>query len=201
MGPGAVSRTRSVDPLARFRLWFRQARRARIPLPEAMALATAAPKGIPSVRFVLVKVADERGFTFFTDTRSPKGRDLARNPHAALVFYWDPIGKQVRVSGRVEPVTDAEADAYWCMRPRESRLAASASLQSAPLASHAALLARWRRLRSRYRGRDIPRPPGWRGFRVVADEIEFWTRRAHRLHHRELFVRTSRDWRRRLLQP
>jgi pyridoxamine 5'-phosphate oxidase len=196
-----VSRARSNDPLPRFRLWFRQARRARIPLPEAMALATASPKGVPSVRFVLLKVVDERGFTFFTDTRSQKGRDLARNGKAAFVFYWDPIGKQVRVSGRVVPVTDAEADAYWRTRPRESRLAATASQQSAPLASPAGLLARWRRLRARYRGRDIPRPPGWRGFRVVADEVEFWTRRAHRLHHRELFVRTSRGWRRRLLQP
>jgi pyridoxamine 5'-phosphate oxidase len=198
---GAVSRSRSADPLARFHLWFRQARRARIPLPEAMALATASPKGVPSVRFVLLKVVDERGFTFFTDTRSQKGRDLARNARAAFVFYWDPIGKQVRVSGRVEPVTNAEADAYWRTRPRESRLAATASHQSAPLASHATLLARWRQLGVRYRGRDIPRPPGWRGFRVLADEIEFWTRRAHRLHHRELFVRTRRGWRRRLLQP
>ena len=196
-----MSRARSADPLARFRLWFRQARRARIPLPEAMALATASPKGVPSVRFVLLKVVDERGFAFFTDTRSPKGRDVARNPRASFVFYWDPIGKQVRVSGRVAPVSDAEADAYWRTRPRESRLAATASHQSAPLASHAALLARWRRLRARYRGRDIPRPTGWRGYRVVAKEIEFWTRRDHRLHHRELFVRTPRGWRRRLLQP
>jgi len=196
-----VSRVRSVDPLARFRLWFRQARRAPIPLPEAMALATDSSKGVPSVRFVLLKVADERGFTFFTDTRSPKGQEIARNPRAALVFYWDRIGKQVRMRGRVEPVTDAEADAYWCTRPRESRLAATASHQSAPLASHGALLARWRRLRAHYRGRDIPRPPGWRGFRIVADEIEFWTRRTHRLHHRELFLRTPRGWRRRLLLP
>lgn len=196
-----MSRARSTDPLARFRLWFRQAHRARIPIPEAMALATASPNGAPSVRFVLLKMADERGFTFFTDTRSPKGRDLARNPRAALVFYWDPIGKQVRVSGRVEPVSPAEADAYWRTRPRESRLAATASRQSAPLATHAALLARWRRLRTRYRGKDVPRPRGWRGFRVVADEIEFWTRHAHRLHHRERFVRTRRGWRRRLLQP
>ncbi len=189
------------DPLARFRLWFRAARRARIPIPEAMALATASRSGVPSVRFVLLKVVDERGFAFFTDTRSPKGRDLARNPRAALVFYWDPIRKQVRVSGRVVAVSGAEADAYWHTRPRESRLAATASYQSAPLVSHAALVARWHRLRARYQGADIPRPPGWRGFRVVPDEIEFWTRRAHRLHHRELFVRTPRGWRRRLLQP
>jgi pyridoxamine 5'-phosphate oxidase len=196
-----VRRARSADPLARFRLWFGQARRAHIPLPEAMALATASPKSVPSVRFVLLKVADERGFTFFTDTRSPKGRDLARNPRAALVFYWDPIGKQVRVRGRVAPVSAAEADVYWRTRPRESRLAATASHQSAPLASHGALLARWRRLRARHRGSDIPRPSGWRGFRIVPDEIEFWTRRTHRLHHRELFVRSARGWRRRLLQP
>jgi len=196
-----VSRARSSDPLARFRLWFGQARRARIPLPEAMALATASRTGAPSVRFVLLKTVDERGFTFFTDTRSQKGHDLVRNPRAALVFYWDPIRKQVRVTGHVEAVSPAEADAYWRTRPRESRLAATVSHQSAPLASHAALLARWRRLRARHRGRDVPRPPGWRGFRVVPDEIEFWTRRAHRLHHRELFVHGPRGWRRRLLQP
>ncbi|HLY36429.1 MAG TPA: pyridoxamine 5'-phosphate oxidase [Candidatus Binatia bacterium] len=196
-----MSRARSADPLARFHLWFRQAERARIPLPDAMALATATAKGEPSVRFVLLKRADERGFTFFTDTRSPKGRELGHNPRAALVFYWDAIGKQVRLRGRVQPVSDAEADAYWRTRPRESRLAATASHQSAPLASHAALLARWRRLRRRYRGKDIARPSGWGGYRVVPREIEFWTRRPHRLHQRELFVRSGRGWRRRLLQP
>ena len=196
-----MSRARSADPLARFHLWFRQAERARIPLPEAMALATATSNGDPSVRFVLLKRADERGFTFFTDTRSAKGRDLGRNPRAALVFYWDAIGKQVRLRGRVQPVSDAEADTYWQTRPRESRLAATASHQSAPLSTHAALLARWRRLRRRYRGKDIPRPPGWRGYRVVPAEIEFWTRRPHRLHHRELFVRSGRGWRRHLIQP
>ena len=190
------------DPIAHFHLLFRRAQRARIALPEAMALATASSRGVPSVRWVLLKAADARGFTFFTDGRSRKGRELRANPRAALAFYWDPIRKQVRVSGRVVGVSGAEADAYWRTRPRESRLAATASYQSAPLASHAALVARWRRLRARYRGADIPRPPGWRGFRVVPDEIEFWTRRAHRLHHRELFVRRrGGGWQRRLLQP
>ena len=189
------------DPLARFQRWFAQARRARIELPEAMALATADADGRPSVRFVLLKQADARGFVFFTDGRSRKGRDLAANPHAALVFYWDPIRRQVRVEGRVERVSPAEADAYWATRPRASRLAASISRQSTTLPSRAWLVARWEALRRRYRGRPVPRPPTWTGFRVVPDRIEFWVHRARWLHDRELFVRSRRGWSRRLLQP
>jgi pyridoxamine 5'-phosphate oxidase len=190
------------DPIAHFNLLFRRAQRARIALPEAMALATASSRGVPSVRWVLLKAADARGFTFFTDGRSRKGRELHANPRAALAFYWDPIRKQVRVEGRVEQVTPAEADAYWVTRPRASRLAALASLQSEELASWPALIARWRRLRREYAGRDVPRPRVWTGFRVVPDTIEFWSRRAHRLHHREVFVRRrGGGWQRRLLQP
>jgi pyridoxamine 5'-phosphate oxidase len=170
-------------------------------LPEAMALATATPRGAPSVRFVLLKSADARGFVFFTNAVSPKGEDLAANPRAALTFYWAPLGRQVRVAGRVEAVSPAEADAYWATRPRASRLAALASRQSARLGSRTALEARWRGLRRRYRGRPVPRPPTWTGFRVVPDAIEFWTHRAHRLHDRELFLRTRRGWRRLRLQP
>jgi pyridoxamine 5'-phosphate oxidase len=190
------------DPIAHFQLLFRRAQRARIALPEAMALATASSRGVPSVRWVLLKAADTRGFTFFTDGRSRKGRELRANPRAALAFYWDPIRKQVRIEGRVEQVTPAEADAYWVTRPRASRLAALTSLQSEELATWPALIARWRRLRREYAGRDVPRPRAWTGFRVVPDAIEFWSRRAHRLHHRELFVRRpGGGWQRRLLQP
>ena len=189
------------DPITRFRRWFQEAARARVALPEAMALATTSRRGVPSVRIVLMKGADGGGVVFFTDRRSPKGRDLDRNTRAALAFYWQPLGRQVRISGRVRPIAPADADAYWQTRPRASRLAALASHQSAPLASRTQLTARWRRLCRQYRGRPIPRPPGWTGFCVIPESIEFWTHREHRLHHRELFVRTVRGWRRRLLQP
>lgn len=189
------------DPVARLRRWLADAERAGAPIPTAAALATAAPDGRPAVRFVLVKGVDADGVVFFTDARSAKGRHLRRNPRAALALYWDRTGHQVRVEGRVVPVSAAEADAYWATRPRESRLAARASRQSAPLRSRAALLARWRRLRDEYRGADVPRPPTWTGFRVRLERVEFWTRGAHRLHDRELFVRAGLRWRRTLLQP
>jgi pyridoxamine 5'-phosphate oxidase len=189
------------DPFSQFQHWFTEAQRAGIRLPEAMALATADAQGRPSVRFVLLKSADERGFVFFTNADSRKGAELRDNPRASLAFYWDEILKQVRVDGRVEPVAPSEVDAYWWTRPRESQLAARASRQSARLTSHAHLLARWETLRRRYRGKDVPRPAGWVGYRVVPDAIEFWTHRDHRLHERELFVRTRRGWKRKLLQP
>jgi len=191
----------AADPVARFNRWFAQARRARIPLAENMALATADGAGRPSVRFVLLKHADRDGFVFYTNGRSPKGRELRQRPRAAIAFYWDPIGKQVRVEGPVKEVSAAEADAYWKTRPRESCLAALASTQSAPLASRAALLARWKRLGREHRTDAIPRPREWTGFRIIPQEIEFWTRGDHRLHHRELFVRGRGGWTRTLLQP
>ncbi|HUI25278.1 MAG TPA: pyridoxamine 5'-phosphate oxidase [Candidatus Kryptonia bacterium] len=189
------------NPLTQFHHWFAEAQRAGAPLPEAMALATADMKGRPSVRFVLLKGADARGFVFYTNGRSRKGRELRRNQSASAVFYWDVIGKQVRIDGTVEHVAAADADAYWATRPRESQLAARASHQSAPLASHAALLALWKQLRRTYRGKEIPRPRGWVGIRIVPATIEFWTRGEHRLHQRELFTRNRRGWKRTLLQP
>jgi pyridoxamine 5'-phosphate oxidase len=190
-----------VDPLLRFRRWFDEARRARIALPEAMALGTADRTGRPSVRFVLLKQADARGFVFFTDARSRKGRELRENPRASLALYWDPIGKQVRVEGRTEGVAAADVDRYWQTRPRESRLAALSSTQSARLTARSELLAVWRKFDRHYPGERVPRPPYWTGFRVVPDRIEFWRHRDHRLHERELFVRTRRGWSRTLLQP
>jgi pyridoxamine 5'-phosphate oxidase len=189
------------DPFRLFHRWFAQARRAGAPLPEAMALATAGASGRPSVRYVLLKQADERGFVVYTNLRSRKGRELRANPRAALVGYWDQIGKQVRVEGHIEHVTAAEADAYWATRPRESQLAALASRQGAELDNHASLLAKWKGLRRAYRGKDIPRPRWWTGVRIVPATVEFWTRGEHRLHQRELFIRTRRGWRRKLLQP
>jgi len=189
------------DPLRRFRRWFDEARRAGVPLPEAMALATADTAGRPSVRFVLLKEADERGVVFFTDARSRKGRELRENPRASAALFWDAIGKQVRLEGRTEGVAPAEVDRYWKTRPRESRLAALSSTQSAPIASRASLVATWRKLARRHPTDDVPRPAYWTGFRLVPDAIEFWRHRDHRLHERELFVRTRRGWTRTLLQP
>ncbi|MFN8624966.1 MAG: pyridoxamine 5'-phosphate oxidase [Candidatus Binatia bacterium] len=189
------------DPFALFRRWYKQAQRIGVPQIDAMAVATADEQGRPSVRFVLLKQADTDGFVFYTRETSRKGRELGVNPRAAGVCHWDAIGRQVRFEGAVERLSYAEADAYWRTRPRESQLSAWASNQGAPLASRTALLARWKALRTRFRGRPIPRPSGWIGYRVVPDAIEFWTERPWRLHHRELFLRTRTGWKRRLLQP
>ncbi len=191
----------AVDPIARFRRWFAEASRARVPLPEAIALATVSAAGRPSVRFVLLKQVDRDGFVFFTDGGSRKGRELARNPYVSFACYWDRIGKQVRVEGRVEPVTPDEADAYWATRPRGSRLAASSSSQSRPLATRSVLVRRWHQLQRRHVGGVVPRPHAWMGYLIVPTAIEFWTRGKDRLHHRELFRRGRTGWRRRLLQP
>jgi pyridoxamine 5'-phosphate oxidase len=187
---GGRARARSTaDPIARFERWFAAARRTGAALPESVALATADRSGRPAVRLVLLKGVDERGFVFFTDGRSRKGRDLAQNPRAALAFHWSALGRQVRVEGRVVEVSRAEADAYWRTRPRASQLAASSSHQSAPLDARADLVARWRELTRAHAGREVPRPRTWTGFRIVPSRIEFWTHRDHRLHDRELFAR------------
>jgi pyridoxamine 5'-phosphate oxidase len=189
------------NPIAKFMRWLDDARRARIPNYEAMALATAAFGGKTSVRFVLLKRIDERGFVFFTDARSRKGRELRANPRASLAFYWQAKGRQVRVEGRVEEVTAEEADAYWHTRPRQSQLAASASRQSVRLHSRQELLAHVAQVAAKSRGREVARPSFWTGFRVRPDVIEFWTHREHRLHHREIYSRRRRGWRSHLLQP
>jgi pyridoxamine 5'-phosphate oxidase len=189
------------DPIQRFNRWFAQARRAKAPLTEAMALATAGRDQRISVRFVLLKHVDARGFAFFTDRRSAKGRDLLDNPRAAFAFYWDASGKQVRVEGSIEEVSAAEADAYWVSRPRQSRLSASVSRQSSKIDSRDTLVAAVDKLRAATKGSDIPRPSYWTGFRVIPDSIEFWTRRSHRLHERELYERAPKGWKRTLLQP
>lgn len=191
----------AADPIARFRSWFRAAVRTGAPLPEAIALATADRRGRPSVRYVLLKGVDDGGFVFFTDGRSRKGGELAANPEAAFACYWDALGKQVRVEGRVTEVTADEADAYWRTRPRESRLAAMASRQSAVLARRADLMTRWRTLARQHPGDDVPRPPEWKGYRIAPRAIEFWTRGEFRLHRRERFERRGGRWTSRLLQP
>lgn len=189
------------DPIRRFQRWWAEARKAGVPLPEAMALATADRRGRPSVRYVLLKGADARGFVFYTNRQSSKARDLRANPRAAIAFYWDAVGRQVRCEGHVSSVSAAEADAYWTSRPRGSQIASAVSRQSAPLESSGALMARYRELLRRYEGKDVPRPEAWSGFRLVPERVEFWTRREPRLHRRELFIRSRGRWTVKLLQP
>jgi len=191
----------ATDPIRKFASWFAQARRAGIELAEKCALATADRRGRPSVRYVLLKDADPRGFTFYTNSESRKGRELEANPYGALAFYWHQTDHQVRVEGKIKQVSRAEADAYWAERPRDSQLASLASRQSRSVANRSALTAELKRISAKYEGVDVPRPDRWTGYRLVPDRIEFWTRREPRLHHRELFVRTRDGWRVEILQP
>jgi len=188
------------DPIARFLRWYREAAR-RVELPEACALATATRRGRPSVRYVLLKGADARGFVFFTDARSRKGAELRDNPRAALAFYWHETGRQVRVEGSVREVSASEADVYWATRPRGSQLSASVSRQSAPIGSRGELRRALLRLKASRSGLSLPRPAYWRGYLLVPGAIEFWVRGAWRLHFRERFVRRAGRWRGALLQP
>ncbi len=192
----------AADPHALFEEWFAEARLAEPGLPEAVALATADAAGAPSLRMVLLKGHDDRGFVFYTNSRSRKGDELAANPQAALLFYWKSLRRQVRIEGRVEPVADAEADAYFATRARESQLGAWASDQSQPMPARADFEARYQALAAQYEGADVPRPPHWWGYRVAPERIEFWTDRAHRLHDRRLFVRDpAGGWTESLLYP
>lgn len=191
----------AADPIVRFRRWLRDAERAGAPLPEAMALATATPEGVPSLRLVLLKQVDRDGFVFFTDARSRKGRELRANPRAAATFHWNTMGRQVRVEGRVVELPEADADEYWATRPRGSQLSGATSFQSRVLPSRAALVARRAATEKRWADGDVPRPAEWRGFRIVPSSIEFWTHKDDRLHDRELFTRRGRVWRVALLEP
>jgi pyridoxamine 5'-phosphate oxidase len=189
------------DPIQKFNRWLSEARRAGIELAESMALATSDSAGRPSVRFVLLKEADESGFSFYTNSLSRKGGEIEENPRASVAFYWHQTQKQVRAEGHLVPISKREADAYWKERPRESQIAALASIQSAPLERRKVLLDRYQELTRQYEGREIPRPPHWAGYRLVADRIEFWTREEPRLHHRELYIRKGDGWSVQMLQP
>jgi pyridoxamine 5'-phosphate oxidase len=188
------------DPLRQFHRWFEDARGTALPVPEAMALATATPDGRPSVRMVLLKSADERGFAFHTNYESRKGDELTANPHAALLFHWQPLGRQVRVEGRVERVPNEESEAYFRTRPLGSRLAAWASPQSRPLADRAELERLYEEAVQRF-GKDVPLPPTWGGFRLVAAAYEFWQHGDDRLHDRVRYELDADGWTKTRLAP
>ena len=189
------------DPILQFAAWFEQAQAHGVAAPEACALATASADGRPAVRMVLMKHVDERGFVFGTSYASRKGRELAQNARAALLFHWHPLGRQVRVEGAVEQTSAEESDAIFLARPRESRLSALASRQSEPLESRERLEARVRDLAAELEGREVERPSFWGGYLVVPDEIEFWQHDANRLHVRFVYRREGDGWKIDALQP
>jgi pyridoxamine 5'-phosphate oxidase len=189
------------DPFTLFDEWFAEASASEPNEPEAMTLATAGADGQPSARMVLLKAHGREGFVFYTHEQSAKGRDLSENPRAALLFHWKPLGRQVRIEGNVERVSDAEADAYFASRARDSQLGAWASDQSRPLDSRATFEHRFEEAKRRFDGQDVPRPPSWGGYRVVPQRIEFWTARPHRLHDRRRFTLADGSWSEGLLYP
>jgi pyridoxamine 5'-phosphate oxidase len=178
----------TADPLEQFGIWFAEAD-AVVDAAEAMALATAAADGSPSVRMVLLKRSDERGLVFHTHYTSRKGRELDANPRAALLFHWSPLGRQVRVEGRVERISEEESDAYFATRPRDAQVGALASRQSDRLESRAVLYERLAELEGDLAGAPVPRPPTWGGYLVVPDAWEFWQHRDSRLHDRFRYER------------
>jgi pyridoxamine 5'-phosphate oxidase len=191
----------AADPHRLFEDWFAEARASEPHDAEAMALATATRDGRPSVRMVLLKGQDARGFVFYTNSQSRKGDELAANARAALLFHWKSLRRQVRVEGNVAAVGPIEADAYFATRSRDSQLGAWTSDQSRPLISREAFESRYAQLAAAYEGKDVPRPPHWWGYRVAPERIEFWTDRPHRLHERRLFTRAGTGWTEGLLYP
>jgi pyridoxamine 5'-phosphate oxidase len=182
------------DPLAQFRAWFDEATEAGVPLPEAMTIATVSADGSPSARIVLLKRLDT-GFVFHTNYRSRKGRELEAGRRAALVFHWQPLGRQVRIEGTVERVTPEESATYFASRPRGAQLEAWASPQSEPIGSRAELEELFAATTAEHEGRDVPLPPFWGGYRLVPERIEFWQHGDDRLHDRLLYERDGGDWR------
>jgi pyridoxamine 5'-phosphate oxidase len=192
---------KAADPIRKLFRLLQRARRLPMREPEAMTLATSGPRGRPSARIVLLRGLDQRGLAFFTNYRSRKGRELGRRPFAALVFYWPGLGQQVRVEGRVTRLSGEESDVYFASRPRAARLAAWASDQSTAIPDRDTLRRRYASVQARFRGRDVPRPPHWGGYRLVPLAFEFWRSGSHRLHDRLRYARRARGWKVTRLSP
>jgi len=184
----------TANPFTLFAAWMSDAEKSEPNDPNAMAVATSTPDGHPSVRMLLLKGMDERGFVFYTNMESRKGGELLANPHAALLFHWKSLRRQIRIEGAVVPVSPQEADAYFASRSPKSRLGAIASDQSRPLASRELFEERLRETEERYGVENIPRPANWSGFRVVPDAMEFWQDRPFRLHDRAVWKRSGTEW-------
>ena len=191
----------TIDPFQLFDSWFAEARASEPNDSNAMALATVDAGGQPSVRMVLLKGHGPDGFVFYTNRGSRKAGDLLASPRAALLFHWKSLRRQIRIEGPVSQVTDAESDAYFASRSRDSQLGAWASEQSRPLDARATFEARYEEVRARFEGGEVARPPHWGGYRVTPERIEFWQDREHRLHERRLFVRDGEAWFEGLLYP
>lgn len=189
------------DPVALLQRWLEDALNAELIEPNAMCVATVDEQGNPDARFVLLRGFDERGLVFYTNSQSAKGKQLAHHPYATLVFWWSALERQVRVRGRVERVSDAEADAYFATRPRGHQLAAWVLPQSAPIPDRAWLEQRAAEVEREFEGREVPRPPYWTGYRVVPETFEFWQGRRNRLHDRLLYTREAHGWKRVRLAP